>query len=236
MERRSFWLQSSPSENFRCARNNILRRSARVPSLPSANLPEGRPFVVLSPHPDDETLGAGGLIAEARTDGAGGRRYRCDRRLRLTSSVKAISKTKVGRPSIFRSAQSRLALGLAAGSCNVPGTAGYHGSKIGPAVRCGGREDAKRNPSLRSRCAVRHVGERPTLRSRGIGGISKGSQETKPGLKLWAYPIWGWHLEPSAEIHQPPPKAFRIDISQYRDRKLEAIAAHASQMTDLIRR
>jgi LmbE family N-acetylglucosaminyl deacetylase len=32
-------------------------------------LTEGRPFVVLSPHPDDETLGAGGLIAGARSRG-----------------------------------------------------------------------------------------------------------------------------------------------------------------------
>ena len=55
-----------------------------------------------------------------------------------------------------------------------------------------------------------------------------------PGLKLWAYPIWGWHIEASAEIHQPPPMASRIDISLYRDRKLKAVAAHASQMTDLI--
>jgi LmbE family N-acetylglucosaminyl deacetylase len=55
-----------------------------------------------------------------------------------------------------------------------------------------------------------------------------------PGLKLWAYPIWGWHIEASADIRQPPPMASRIDISPYRDRKLEAIAAHASQMTDLI--
>ena len=33
----------------------------------------GRPFVILSPHPDDETLGAGGLIAEACAGG-----YRLD--------------------------------------------------------------------------------------------------------------------------------------------------------------
>ena len=35
------------------------------PVTTSRELTEGRPFVVLSPHPDDETLGTGGLIAEA---------------------------------------------------------------------------------------------------------------------------------------------------------------------------
>ena len=64
--------------------------------------------------------------------------------------------------------------------------------------------------------------------------LAKAVRRMSPGLKLWAYPIWGWHIEASAEIRQPPPMASRIDILAYRDRKLEAIAAHASQMTDLI--
>jgi hypothetical protein len=39
------------------------------PVTTTRELTEGRPFVVLSPHPDDETLGTGGLIAEACTRG-----------------------------------------------------------------------------------------------------------------------------------------------------------------------
>ena len=39
------------------------------PITTTRELTGGRPFVVLSPHPDDETLGTGGLIAAARTAG-----------------------------------------------------------------------------------------------------------------------------------------------------------------------
>ena len=127
----------------------------------------GRPFVVLSPHPDDETLGTGGLIAEACTrgqevdvivvtDGSGSHpRSKQYPRQRLVD-LRYSEVHKAG-----------LALGLRAGSYRVLGTAGYHGAKIGPTVRCGGRGDAKRNPALGSRSSIRDVGERPSLRSRG---------------------------------------------------------------------
>ena len=55
-----------------------------------------------------------------------------------------------------------------------------------------------------------------------------------PDLRLWAYPIWGWHLELTAEIGPAQPLGGRVDISQWQPIKRAAIAAHASQMTDLI--
>jgi hypothetical protein len=55
-----------------------------------------------------------------------------------------------------------------------------------------------------------------------------------PHLKLWAYPIWGWHLDPSTQLDRAPPRGFRFDISQLRQRKRAAIDAHVSQMTGLI--
>jgi LmbE family N-acetylglucosaminyl deacetylase len=64
--------------------------------------------------------------------------------------------------------------------------------------------------------------------------LAKAVRRMDPAVKLWAYPIWGWHIDADTELNQPPPTAYRLDISQYRDRKLRAIAAHASQMTDLI--
>jgi LmbE family N-acetylglucosaminyl deacetylase len=55
-----------------------------------------------------------------------------------------------------------------------------------------------------------------------------------PHLKLWAYPIWGWHLDPSMRLDRAPPRGVRLDITPHRQVKRAAIAAHVSQMTDLI--
>ena len=55
-----------------------------------------------------------------------------------------------------------------------------------------------------------------------------------PALRLWAYPIWGWHLDPAVPLDRAPPTGFRLDISAQQAIKRSAIAAHVSQMTDLI--
>ncbi|MDB5654757.1 MAG: LmbE-like protein, partial [Tardiphaga sp.] len=55
-----------------------------------------------------------------------------------------------------------------------------------------------------------------------------------PDLKLWAYPIWGWHLDPASSLDRPEPTGFRLDISEHQACKRAAVAAHVSQMTDLI--
>ena len=64
--------------------------------------------------------------------------------------------------------------------------------------------------------------------------LAKAVRRQCPDLKLWAYPIWGWHLDASAETGQPAPQGYRLDISTYRVRKEEAIAKHASQMAGVI--
>ena len=56
----------------------------------------------------------------------------------------------------------------------------------------------------------------------------------KPGLRLWAYPVWGLHLPDDAAIDIAPPKGFRLDITAEQDAKLRAIQCYGSQMTNLI--
>ena len=64
--------------------------------------------------------------------------------------------------------------------------------------------------------------------------MAEAVRDRLPGLRLWAYPVWGWHLDPHAAVEGPPPRGWRIDISNHRSAKRAALAAHASQMTDLI--
>jgi LmbE family N-acetylglucosaminyl deacetylase len=194
----------------------------------------GRPFVVLSPHPDDETLGTGGLIAAARaagqevdvivvTDGSGSHpRSKQYPRQRLVD----VRYSEVH--------QAGLALGLEPDRIVFLGLPDTLAPKSGPQFDAAVEETL--NVIRRSEAGALFVTwERdPHCDHEASAELARVVRRMSPGLKLWAYPIWGWHIEASADIRQPPPMASRIDISPYRDRKLEAIAAHASQMTDLI--
>ena len=194
----------------------------------------GRPFVVLSPHPDDETLGTGGLIAAARTagqevdvivvtDGSGSHpRSKQYPRQRLVD----VRYSEVH--------QAGLALGLRPDRIVFLGLPDTTAPKFGPQFDAAVKETL--NVIRRSEAGALFVtweGD-PHCDHEASAELAKTVRRMRPGLKLWAYPIWGWHIEASADIRQPPPMASRIDISPYRDRKLEAIAAHACQMTDLI--
>jgi LmbE family N-acetylglucosaminyl deacetylase len=197
-------------------------------------LTEGRPFVVLSPHPDDETLGAGGLIAGARsrgevvdiivvTDGSGSHpRSEQYPRQRLVD-LRYAEVHKAG-----------LALGL------QPDRIKFLGLPDTLAPKSGLQFDTAVEETLevvqRSGAGTLFVTweSDPHCDHQASAEIAKAVRRMSPGLKLWAYPIWGWHIEAGAETHQPPPAAFRIDISQFHQRKRQAIAAHTSQMTNLI--
>jgi LmbE family N-acetylglucosaminyl deacetylase len=194
----------------------------------------GRPFVVLSPHPDDETLGTGGLIAAARTagqevdvivvtDGSGSHpRSKQYPRQRLVD----VRYSEVH--------QAGLALGLEPDRIVFLGLPDTLAPKSGPQFDAA--VDKTLNVIRHSEAGALFVtweGD-PHCDHEAAAELAKTVGKLCRGLRLWAYPIWGWHIERSAEIRQPPSRASRIDISPYRDRKLEAIAAHASQMTDLI--
>jgi LmbE family N-acetylglucosaminyl deacetylase len=204
------------------------------PITTPCELTGGRPFVVLSPHPDDETLGTGGLIAAARTasqevdvivvtDGSGShprsKQYPSKRLVDLRCS------------EVHRAG---LALGLKPDRMVFLGLPDTMAPISGPQFDAAVEETL--NVIRRSEAGALFVTwERdPHCDHEASAELARVVRRMSPGLKLWAYPIWGWHIEASAEIRQPPLMASRIDISPYRDRKLEAIAAHASQMTDLI--
>lgn len=55
----------------------------------------------------------------------------------------------------------------------------------------------------------------------------------RPTVRWIEYPVWAW-TDPEAAPHDSEATAWRLDVSDHLDRKAKAIAAHRSQMTDLI--
>jgi LmbE family N-acetylglucosaminyl deacetylase len=234
MAQESFWPQSFRLENSEVRAEHYLEALRISPLTTVRELTGGAPFVVLSPHPDDETLGTGGLIAEARamgqdvdvivvTDGSGShprsKEYPRRRLIDLRYS------------EVYRAG---LALGLPSDRVTFLGLPDTAAPKSGPAFD--NAVETTLTVIARSKADTLFVTweKDPHCDHEASAALAKAVRRVSPGLKLWAYPIWGWHLEPSAETDQPPPKAVRLDISEYQGRKHEAIRAHASQMTDLI--
>ena len=194
----------------------------------------GRPFVVLSPHPDDETLGAGGLIAEACaegqdvglivvTDGAGSH-----------PRSKQYPRQKLVDLRYAEVHRAGLALGLQPDRVKFLGLPDTKAPKVGALFDAAVKDilDVIRRSGAGSLFVTWE--KDPHCDHEAAAELAKAVRSKSPGLKLWAYPVWGWHIDTSEEMGHSLPHAFRIDISRYKNRKLRAIEAHASQMTDLI--
>lgn len=198
------------------------------------DITSGFPFVVLSPHPDDESLGAGGLIAAACaecqraevvvvTDGSGShpRSHRYPRQ-RLIDLRKAE----------VEAAGSLLGLGhdrvsyLGLPDTKAPSSGAAFDAAVAAIAETCNRAGAA-SLFVTWDCDP-HCDHQATAR------IAKAVRQRMPQLRLWAYPIWGWHLDPKLPLDSPKPRGLRLNISRYQQQKQAAIAAHVSQMTDLI--
>jgi LmbE family N-acetylglucosaminyl deacetylase len=207
---------------------DALRRFESLPFAPLAAILGGHAPLILAPHADDESLGCGGLIAEAcaqglapyvliMTDGTGshpGSRAYPAPRLRALREAEA--------------RQAVAALGLA------PERIGFLRLRDTAAPREGEAFEA----------AVTAVAG--LLRERGCGvllapwrhdphGDHEATHEIaaaaaqRTGAARLAYPVWGWTLPAGAVLGGPEPAGYRLDIARHLPAKRRAIAAHVSQ-------
>ena len=210
-------------------------------SLPFADLDEivgPSRALILSPHPDDESLGCGGLIAEA-----------CSRNIRpvvvfVTDGAKSHPSSASFPPCVLtatRESEARSALnalGLSAlglsSDVNIrflrlPDAAAPHEgpafenavaliAAIAQESRCGSIcAPWQHDPHCDHLAAHRMAAEVARLLC----------------IRHVAYPVWGWLLNPSAWIEEKV-RGRRMDVRRHLVAKKLAIAAHASQHGKLI--
>ena len=198
-----------------------------------ADLTGGGGLVVVAPHPDDESLGCGGLIAAACARGvavrlivvsdgvgshAGSRRYPPPRlrALREAETYAAALELGLSRDAICF-------LGLPDSSVPHDGTAAEAARDVivGAAKGCAAGVVCvtwNRDPHCDHVAAASLV----------VGCRSRLGQ-----ARVVFYPIWGWTLPLETDVGAPP-RGMRFDIADHVDAKAAAIAAHRSQTTDLI--
>jgi LmbE family N-acetylglucosaminyl deacetylase len=201
-------------------------------SLPDADLDVilcGARPLILAPHADDESLGCGGLIAACcaqglqpfvviLTDGTGshpGSKQYPPERLRQVRAGEA--------------RQAVATLGLEPENLmffDYPDTALPAGPPVSAKVALLAREQG---------CAVILA---PWMHDphcdHEAAAIVAREAARAANCRLLSYPVWGWLLPPEQSLPVDEVAGFRLPIGSHLEVKRNAVAAHASQYSDLI--
>jgi LmbE family N-acetylglucosaminyl deacetylase len=209
---------------------DILAGFLDLPLVDPLTMLGGRRALILAPHPDDESIGCGGLIAAAcaagtppvvliLTDGAAshpGSLTFPSARLRAVREAEALAATGI--------------LGLPAGNLRFlrqPDTGLAASGDVIETVLAIARD---------APCGIvigPWAGD-PHCDHEAAAAIAH-AVAIRAGLPLLSYPVWGWLRDGGALLDEERRHGWRIDISSVMDRKARAIAAHASQHGGLIK-
>jgi LmbE family N-acetylglucosaminyl deacetylase len=190
-------------------------------------------IVVVAPHPDDESLGCGGLIAAARA---------CEVDVRLivvSDGVGSHPNSKLYPPARLKALREAETLSAVAALGLEPSQVRFIGLPDAAVPVAGALADQAVDEifAAAADCAATalvvtwrrdpHCDHEAsaTLVDRAAARIRR--------VRTLAYPIWGWTLPPDTEVGLPPEGA-RLDITDHVAAKSRAIASHQSQTTALI--
>ncbi|MGR3498978.1 MAG: PIG-L deacetylase family protein [Limimaricola soesokkakensis] len=196
------------------------------------DLTEGRPPVVLAPHPDDESLGCGALLAAAFA-GPGAR-------------VICMTDGGASHPGSLEWPRARLAELRA---CELDAAIAALGGDPACVTRLGLPDAGMLGLAHRfdeiaeavveiihaagTRVLIAPAPTDPHCDHEATAEIAR-IAALRAGMRLLFYPVWsGWH-DPSYRARLPHRVEHRFDISASREAKAEAIAAHRSQLGQVV--
>ena len=206
----------------------IFARMRALPFVaPEALLGAGAPLI-LAPHPDDESLGCGGLIAACCAMG------RPPIVVVLTDGARSHPGSAAFPPArlvALRAAETRAAaaaLGLTPSRLHFMGLPDGEVPRSGPAM-----EDAAAALAAIARRAgvgtILGTWEHDPHADHVAAHVIASRAAALAGARLLSYPVWGWALPPRRRLHVGAIAGARIDITAQLPAKRRAIAAHASQ-------
>lgn len=190
--------------------------------------------LILAPHPDDESLGCGGLIAACTAAG------RPPLVAFLTDGTGSHPNSPTYPPDRLRAVRAKEArtalnhLGLPADRVtflNQPDTAA---PRTGPAFDEAATQLLALIRSQRSLTTILAPWRHDPHCDHEAASLLAAVVAKAAAIQNIAYPVWGWTLPPDTPIPEPPARGFRLDITPFLPAKRAAIHAHQSQYGDLI--
>lgn len=193
---------------------------------------EGKTPLILAPHPDDESLGCGGLIAACCQAGI------LPRVAILTDGAASHPGSATHPPArlaAVREAEARIALGRLG---LPPGHVVFLRFPDTGMPQAGDAFEAAK-AMLAVRCTAQTViigpwDEDPHC-DHEAGAVFARAVARAANVALWTYPVWGWLRAPQTELPPRRIEGVRLDIAAVLPAKLRAIAAHATQHGEVIR-
>jgi LmbE family N-acetylglucosaminyl deacetylase len=214
--------------------DEFLGVAQRLPFRPLREALEDRPFIVLAPHPDDESLGCGGLIAEACRQGLCGKVVIVSDGAGSHPNSKAYPPDRLTSLREVEAKRACAALGLKPEDIlflRLPDRFVPHeGIEAEGAIAT--IVDWVRELDAGSIfVSWRHD---PHCDHQASYRMAREVQRRESEVRLFEYVVWGHTLPPSTEVG-PTPGGFRIRLDdETLEKKRRAIAAHRSQTSDLI--
>ncbi|MFY9292621.1 MAG: PIG-L deacetylase family protein [Methylorubrum rhodinum] len=204
-----------------------------LPVAPFETLvPEGG-LVVVAPHPDDESLGCGGLIVQALARGRPVRVVIVSDGCGSHPNSKAFPHDRLRDLRESETIAAMAALGLGAEHVHFLRLPDGGVPSEGPQAE----DAAARIAGIAEKAGANAVfvtwKHDPHCDHTASAAIVDLARKHLPGAAFHAYPVWGWTLPPEREVG-PAPTGCRLSVEDERAAKRRAVEAHASQVSGLI--
>lgn len=213
--------------------SEILTALERLPFGDLRWITDGRPFLVLAPHPDDETFGCGGLIAAACARGE------APQIAVLTDGTRSHPNSPSYPAPRLKALREREARAAAAALGLPEERLHFFDLRDGEAPHAGAAFETvvdrltalTRFAAAATICATWELDPHP---DHVAAHLLAAAAARRSGARHLAYPIWAWAMPEEREVPAVAMRGVRLDITRHLPAKRRAIAAYASQLGGLI--
>lgn len=209
---------------------------AAAEQLPLASLDEltgGHAVVVIAPHPDDESLGCGGLIAAACAAGQGVHVVIVSDGTGSHPNSKTHPRDRLRELRESEARTACAALGLRDSDLTFLRLPDRAVPSSGPDAELAGQTIAALCCDIEARTLFVTWPHDPHCDHAAAHAIARIALRYLPNTALYAYPVWAWSLPADLDVGEEA-RGKRFDISAQLERKRTAMHLHRSQVSDLI--